>query len=654
VDRVVKDNLVHSTKSARLLQVPEADLRAALDALVRDNLRPVSAGLVALFLVLAVGHKLLSPKAVAPTLILLTSVSAALLLGFRLLLSRWSVPLRWAHPLGAAIAGVVLLNGLLHLYLASEPAYTTGLLLLIVGAGFFLLSTRWLVVVITATLIGWGMVASLLPMSPEWLYFGFMLSIATILATVVHTARVQTMRRLEGFKIQNELWPSEVEAAFASTEEARRALDTNITIGRALTGTLELAKVLDLVLEHLAKIVPFDRGSVMLASGDEMEMVAARGFPATAQPLQIRISLLGDDNDIYRHIYLTQQSLSIPDVSKRRDWQYVEGLPPACSWLGVPLIRSDVVIGQLSLTRETPHPFSADEVTLATTFAGQAAIALENARLYDNLSRAYEQLERMDRTKSDFIAIVSHELRTPVTVLRASGQMLLNDPVIKENPFHQELVSGVYSGTLRLQEIVDSMLDMVKIDSRALQLDPKPLSIPMLIRTICSGLNKALAERRLNLKMEDMTGLPAVEADLDALNKVFNHLIFNAIKYTPDGGTITISGRSLTGNQEGSPDDGIEIVVSDTGIGIDPHLQELIFEKFYQTGEVALHSTSKTKFKGGGPGLGLTIARGIVQAHGGKLWVESPGYDEETCPGSQFHVVLPLRQRIQRQPNTPR
>lgn len=86
------------------------------------------------------------------------------------------------------------------------------------------------------------------------------------------------------------------------------------------------------------------------------------------------------------------------------------------------------------------------------------------------------------------------------------------------------------------------------------------------------------------------------------------------------------------------------MVVSDTGIGIDPRYQDLIFTKFYQTGEVALHSSGKTKFKGGGPGLGLAIARGIVQAHGGQIWVESPGYDEVKCPGSHFHVALPLHQ----------
>jgi signal transduction histidine kinase len=120
--------------------------------------------------------------------------------------------------------------------------------------------------------------------------------------------------------------------------------------------------------------------------------------------------------------------------------------------------------------------------------------------------------------------------------------------------------------------------------------------------------------------------------------------VVNAIKYTPDGGSISILGRQLEVNPADLPRGGVEVVISDTGIGIDPRYQELIFAKFYQTGELSLHSSGKTKFKGGGPGLGLAIAKGIVEAHQGKIWVESPGYDEATCPGSQFHVILPLKQ----------
>ena len=447
------------------------------------------------------------------------------------------------------------------------------------------------------------------------------------------------------------------------SEKSRRQLaETLYHVGRALSRTLDLGEVLDLILEHLVEIVAYDRAAVMLQSNDELEVMAARGFPAEVQPLQMRISI--KEGDIFQEIYQTQQPLTIPDVLQRPDWQQIANLPQARAWLGVPLIRFDQVIGMLSLTRETPGAYSRDEIQLAATFAGQAATALENARLYDKITRftqqleemvrerteavqvAYDQLERLDRTKSEFISVASHELRTPLTVLQGYSRMLLNDALVKANPSRLELVSGIHSGAIRLHEIVNSMLDMAKIDSRALELYPEPLSVPALIQLICQKFEEPLLERNQTLEIEDMSHLPAVEADPEALGKVFYHLIINAIKYTPDGGKITIMGRPYDNGQEDSSLDGIEIIVRDTGIGIDPRFLELIFTKFYQTGELALHSTGKTKFKGAGPGLGLTIARGIVEAHQGKIWAESYEYNEKKYPGSQFHITLPLRQKI--------
>jgi signal transduction histidine kinase len=260
------------------------------------------------------------------------------------------------------------------------------------------------------------------------------------------------------------------------------------------------------------------------------------------------------------------------------------------------------------------------------------------------IQEAYERLEKLDRTKTDFISIASHELRTPLTILRGYSQMLLKEEMIRENDFHHNLVSGIFDGTRRLHEIVNSMADMAKIDSRTLELLPEPVSLDSLMRELGQQFAATAADRGITLTIEDLSDVPPVEADPEALQKVFYHLIINAIKYTPDGGAVTIGGGSLRREGLDLPDEGVEIVIDDTGIGIDPEMHDLIFTKFYQTGEVALHSTGKTKFKGGGPGLGLAIARGIVEAHRGKIWVESEGHDEERCPGSEFHVVLPLTQ----------
>jgi hypothetical protein len=116
----------------------------------------------------------------------------------------------------------------------------------------------------------------------------------------------------------------------------------------------------------------------------------------------------------------------------------------------------------------------------------------------------------------------------------------------------------------------------------------------------------------------------------------------NAIKFTPNNGQITVAARELPTRSAELPNGGVEIVVSDTGVGVDPASQDIIFSKFYQPGELSKHSTSKTRFKGSGAGLGLALSKGIVEAHGGRIWVESKGYDEVNFPGSKFHVVIPL------------
>ena len=435
---------------------------------------------------------------------------------------------------------------------------------------------------------------------------------------------------------------------------ARNLAETLQDTSEALTSTLNSDEVIHLILARLANIVIHDRATIFVRQDDELEMVAARGFSTDVNPLQIRISL--QDEAIFSQINNTKRPLAIPDVHQRSDWQTTQSLSAPRSWLGVPLIHAGKVTGMLSLAREQIDPFTEDEISLATAFAGQAAIALENARLYEQTTRfnqqleyevqqrteaiqaAYEKLEHLNRTKSDFISIASHELRTPVTVLSGYAQMLLQDEIVQENEALHHLTNGIQSGTMRMQAIINTMLDVAKIESQELKLHLSNVSIPTVIQMAVEVFSEPLQERQLTLTIAGMDEIPTLYADAEALQKVFDQLITNAIKYTPNGGKIEISGSLIS--HVSKPE--IELTISDNGIGIDPDKQELVFNKFYQTGEVAFHSSSKTKFKGGGPGLGLAVCQGIVAAHNGKLWVDSPGYDEDKCPGSVFHIVLPL------------
>jgi signal transduction histidine kinase len=258
------------------------------------------------------------------------------------------------------------------------------------------------------------------------------------------------------------------------------------------------------------------------------------------------------------------------------------------------------------------------------------------AYVSNQLKQVQQTLEKLDRSKSDFIAVAAHELKTPLTLIEGYTAMLRESRDPKNgNASDLELLNGINSGTRRLKTIIDDMIDVSLIDNNLMQLNFQPVWINRLLAVCRSELELAMKERDQAFEVFDFEGCSEMTfGDPERLMQVFFNVLSNSVKYTPDGGRISITGRKLPGF--------IEVIVHDTGIGIDPEDQSIIFEKFTRLGNTSLHSSGKTKFKGGGPGLGLHIARGIIEAHGGAIWVESSGYDEEKLPGSTFHILLPL------------
>lgn len=251
------------------------------------------------------------------------------------------------------------------------------------------------------------------------------------------------------------------------------------------------------------------------------------------------------------------------------------------------------------------------------------------------LTHAQQKLERLDRSKSAFISIAAHELKTPLTLIEGYASMLHDTVTASDRSQIDTLLDGMNQGIRRMRDIIADLIDVSVIDNDLLSLDLQPLQLKYLLSLLGSAFQAALLERHQTLEVADFTGSETwIYADHDRLYQAFCNLVENAIKYTPDHGRISIDGRTLPGF--------IEVSVTDTGIGISSENQLLIFEKYSQSGP-GLHSSGKSKFKGGGPGLGLSITRGIIEAHGGTIWVESAGYDETNLPGSTFHVLIPAR-----------
>lgn len=309
------------------------------------------------------------------------------------------------------------------------------------------------------------------------------------------------------------------------------------------------------------------------------------------------------------------------------------------------LVQTSQAIARGDLDKRTGIS-SRDEIgTLATSFdemterLRQRTLDLQKRTL--ELERANKLLEQMDRTKSSFISISAHELRTPLTLIQGYAYML--QQLAKDNPEMESLAMGLVEGYDRMEAVVNSMLDVSKIDSETLKISPTDAKMSLVLAKAKKPFERALEERNLELTVEGIDELPAIPSDSELLHKAFYHVIMNAIKFTPDGGQIAIEGKTIEGSSNSLE---VEITVRDTGIGIAKENQEVVFEKFFQTGDVLMHSSGKTKFKGGGPGLGLAIARGIVNAHGGRIWLESPGYNEETTPGTTVFIRLPVNGQI--------
>jgi len=447
-------------------------------------------------------------------------------------------------------------------------------------------------------------------------------------------------------------------AKLYSSEQSRRsAAEALAKSSRQLSSLSTVEEVPQQIVAQLSQVVKNNRCALFQEDVNGIpRLLAHLGFPEDAPIENLKYSVRS--TNIYHAVVKQSEHIIIGDVKNMQSWSQPDWLPEDRSWLGIPLFSKNKVNGMLTLSRGAPASFNQDDVLLATTFAIQASIALENARLYDDLNRFNQMMERMveqrvdelsnahntlkklDKNKSDFIQVAAHELRTPLTVIKGYMGMLKSAPAIQNNPTNVQAMEGVMQGTDRLHQIVNSMLDVARLENQVLAPHLETVTIGPMLRLIQKDYASDLAMRKMTFEIDpDINSVPPLLADSELLQKALDNVIVNAIKFTPDGGSIFVSAQPVDANGAGNF---CEIRVRDTGIGIDPTNHKIVFEKLYQLGKVELHSSGRTKFKGGGPGLGLAIAAGIVKAHRGKIWVESPGYDEEKLPGSTFFIQIPL------------
>jgi signal transduction histidine kinase len=322
-----------------------------------------------------------------------------------------------------------------------------------------------------------------------------------------------------------------------------------------------------------------------------------------------------------------------------------------------PIVMNDLMTGLLvGGPKRSDTAYTENDLSLITTLAQQTGLALRTARLVADLQHlnatmrslnrgledANQELARLDSVKTDFVTIASHELRTPLAQIRGYTDII--DAVNSEGMLEQEqtsmLVNNLRKATERMEELIAAMLDVSQLDVKAMDLRFTQTSVDTLLRLAIEPLTDAIKQRKQSLMVRGVRGLPTIQADLQRMVQAFRNVIVNAIKFTPDGGRIDIT-AALQPAQNPNGVDHVLITIIDNGVGIDKAHLELIFKKFYRTFDPQLHSSGTYKFLGAGPGLGLTIAKGVIESHGGRIWAESSHHDIENPPGSTFYILLP-------------
>jgi signal transduction histidine kinase len=298
------------------------------------------------------------------------------------------------------------------------------------------------------------------------------------------------------------------------------------------------------------------------------------------------------------------------------------------SAVAVPLHARGTVIGVLMVSSRSPHQFRPEDQQLLSTLADHAAIAIENATLYEHerglrqtLEGLNRQIQEANQRKTAFVALVSHELRTPLSSIMGYTALLLEEQGGLLSQRQLEWLGIIGQNADRLETLIGDLLDTARIEMGRIELKPTPLDLIPLIREVARALRPQIARKGQRLTLELAEALPAVLADADRIRQILTNLLSNALKYTPSGGRITITAREGAG--------GVRVAVQDTGIGLAPEEQAHLFTPFFR----ARHETTP---RAGGTGLGLAITRALVELHGGAITVTSvPGQ------GSTFSFMLP-------------
>lgn len=452
--------------------------------------------------------------------------------------------------------------------------------------------------------------------------------------TADEIALVQTVADQVGLALENA-------RLLADTRRRSGQLATLHRVGLDITSALDLDGVLQALYRQTCRIVDvslfavalYDQGSEFIEYPLVMGVDGPLQLPPPEEGASTERSERGRQDVSARtglaaYIIEQGQPVRIPDLldppPELKAWHLWPAEQATRSYAGIPLVFREQVFGVLSVHSGRPGAYSQEDLELLTTMTSQASIAIQNARAYRQLMETAEQLREVDRLKTQFLANMSHELRTPLNSIIGFSRVILKGIDGPLTELQEADLSSIYNSGQHLLGLINSILDMSKIEAGKMELAFEEVRLPQILDTAISTTRALIKDRPIELRVEVPPDLPVVWADPQRVRQILINLLSNAAKFTEEG-HITLSA-----GVKGHTGEFVLISVADTGVGIDPQAQQRLFIPFQQV-------DASTTRRAGGTGLGLAISRSFVQMHGGEIWVESqPGQ------GTTFHFTLPI------------
>src|SRR3954454_1607011 len=395
-------------------------------------------------------------------------------------------------------------------------------------------------------------------------------------------------------------------------------------VGEAGSSSLDLEEVLATIVTQAVHLSEADGGSLLEFDDDDQEFRVRTAYGTSDRLLEtLRQTRIGLTETLVGRAALAGSPLQASDLETARVDPHLQRLREA-GWRSVvaaPMLRENRIVGALVAQRRTPGGFSDETCDLLQTFASQSALAVLNARLFQELERKSAELEVASRHKSEFLASMSHELRTPLNAVIGFSEVLLERMFGDLNERQDEYLRDIWSSGRHLLELINEILDLSKVEAGRMELELAPVALANVLEQGVAMVRERAARDRVSLTLECDPDVGVLEADELRFKQVVLNLLSNAVKFTPAGGAVVVQAFRNAGE--------LQVTVRDTGVGVAPDDQDRIFESFQQ----GARSTSRQE----GTGLGLTLSKRIIELFGGRMWVES-----RVGVGSTFGFSVPI------------